>query len=76
MILCAAVSLLMLALTAIGASSDHAHRRREQANRTPWQVAFALVPLAIIPAGASLPLVALVGILTACCWAQMLVATS
>ena len=75
-ILCAAVSLLMLALTAIGASAELAHRRRGHGRRTAWQLAIALVPLAIVPVGATLPLVALVGILTACCWLQVLVATA
>jgi low temperature requirement protein LtrA len=75
-ILCAAVSLLMLALTAIGASAELAHRRRGHGRRTAWQLAIALVPLAIVPVGATLPLVAVVGILTACCWLQVLVATA
>ena len=75
-ILCAAVALLMLALTAIGASAELARRRRGHGTRTAWQLAIALVPLAIVPVGAALPLVALVGILTGCCWLQVLVATA
>lgn len=75
-ILCAAVSLLMLALTAIGASSKSGPRRHEWSARTGWQLAIALVPLAIMPIGAALPLVALVGTLTACCWAQVLASTA
>ena len=74
-ILCAAVSLLMLALTAIGASAELGRRRRH-GTRTAWQLAIALVPLAVAPVGAALPLVALVGILTGCCWLQVLVATA
>lgn len=76
LILCAAVALLMLALTTIGASSEPSHRGRERGGRTAWQYALALAPLALAPVGASLPLVALVGILTMCCSAQVVLATS
>jgi len=63
-------------LTAIGASAELGRRRRGHGTRTAWQLAIALVPLAIVPVGAALPLVALVGILTGCCWLQVLVATA
>ncbi|HET7218094.1 MAG TPA: low temperature requirement protein A [Vicinamibacterales bacterium] len=70
-ILCAAVALLMLALTTIGVTSESAHRQRQRGTRTPWQYTIALAPLALIPIGGALPLVALVATLTMFCWVQV-----
>jgi low temperature requirement protein LtrA len=76
LILCAAVTMLMLALTTIGVSSEPAHRRNERGLGTAWQYAIAVAPLAIAPLGAVLPLVALVAVLTMCCGVQVMLATS
>jgi low temperature requirement protein LtrA len=70
-ILCGAVSLLMLALTAIGATSEHAQRDPERWRRFRRQTAVALVPMVLAPLGSHLPLVALVGTLTAIAGCQV-----
>ena len=70
-ILCGAVTLLMLSLAIIGATSDRAQHDSVRRARLTRQVAAALLPLAIAPVGAALPLVALVGALTAVCATQV-----
>jgi len=70
-ILCGAVTLLMLSLSIIGATSDRARQDPMRWPRLARQAAAALAPLAIAPVGDALPLVALVGALTAVCVCQV-----
>jgi low temperature requirement protein LtrA len=70
-ILCGAVTLLMVALTTIGATSHHAERDPYRTARALRQYAVSLLPLAIVPFGESLPLVAFVGALAVFCLAQV-----
>jgi low temperature requirement protein LtrA len=65
-----AVTLLMLALTAIGITSERAEHDPHRRVRAVRQYLLALSPVALVPAGASLPLVALVGGLAALCLSQ------
>jgi low temperature requirement protein LtrA len=64
-IICGAVSLLMLSLASIGATSEHAQRDPERWRRFRRQLAVAMLPMLLAPAGSHLPLVALIATLTA-----------
>jgi len=75
-ILCGAMSLLMTALTTIGATSERAQRDPRRRSRAMRQCAIGILPLAIAPFGASLPLVALVSALAGLCLCQVLLAES
>ena len=70
-ILCGAVSLLMLSLSSIGATSEHAQRDAARWRRLGRQLIVALAPLAIAPIGSHVPLVALVAMLAAMCACQV-----
>ena len=69
-ILGGAVTLLMLALTTIGMTSERAEHDPHRRVRAARQSALAVLPVVLVPAGASLPLVALVGGLAALCMEQ------
>ena len=73
-ILGGAVTLLMLALTAIGMTSERSQHEPRRTARVARQYAVAALPLVIVPVGASLPLVALVAALAALCLTQAVLA--
>jgi hypothetical protein len=61
----------MLSLASIGATSEQAQRSPDRWRRLGWQLAVALVPMLLAPAGSHVPLVALVATLTAVCGCQV-----
>lgn len=70
-ILCGAVTLFMLALTTIGATSDAARRDPGGLRRRLWQYALAAVPLPLAAWSAGLPAAAVVAVLATICLLQV-----
>jgi low temperature requirement protein LtrA len=73
-ILGGAVSLLMLALTTIGLTSDRARHDALSARRSRLQFFVACVPVLLAPAADAAPLVAIVGVIASLCLCQALLA--
>ena len=71
-ILGGAVTLLMIALTTIGTTSERTQHDPQRRVRAGRQYAVAALPLVVAPVCASLPLVALVGALAVLCLCQNL----
>jgi len=70
-ILGGAMTMLMAALTAIGATSTRARRDPRIRQRAARQYVVALIPLGIAPLTAALPLVVVVALLAALCLTQV-----
>ena len=66
-ILGGAVTLLMLALTTIGATSERAQHDDQRARRLTIQYAVALTPLVLAPLADAAPLVSIVGAMATLC---------
>ena len=73
-ILGGAVTLLMLALTTIGATSERAQHDDQRSRRLTIQYAVALTPLALAPLADAAPLVSIVSAMATLCLSQAMLA--